>query len=111
MEKLEEKQILSVRSPKNEVEGPYLVVHNGSNWAMVVYTFQDTPSLGIRWFHYGNGMPTARGGVPVWFRIPEELNTCILNGLPLSSGKRFNIDRFLSGEIYGEELMENVKNE
>lgn len=108
---LDKNQILNVRSPKNEVEGPYEVVHNGSNWAMVVFTFQDTPSLGIRWFHYGNGMPIARSGAPVWFRIPEELNTCILNGLPLSPVRRFNIERFLSGEISGEELIENLKNE
>ena len=103
--------ILSVKSPRNEVKGPFMVVHNGGNWALVVFTFQDTPSLGIRWFHYGNGMPTARSGVPVWFRIPEELNTCILNGLPISSVNRFNIDQFLSGEISGEELTKKINHE
>ena len=108
---LDEEQILNVCSPKDEVEGPFWVVHNGGNWAIVAFTFQDTPSLGIRWFHYGNGMPVGRNGAPVWFRIPEELNNSILNGLPLSSVRRHNIDDFLYGKISGKELAECVKYE
>ena len=88
-----------------------MVVHNGGNWAIVAFTFQDTPSLGIRWFHYGAGMPVGRNGAPVWFRIPEELNTSILNGLPLSSVRKHNIDNYLCGEISGEELAESLKQE
>jgi hypothetical protein len=111
MEELTNEIILSVCSPKDEVEGPFVVVYNGGNWAIVAFTFQDTPSLGIRWFHCGSGMPVGRNGAPVWFRIPEELNTSILNGLPLSSVRRHNIDDYLCGNIRGEELWKSVKHE
>ena len=97
--------ILSINSPKGEVKGPYVVVYRNieTRWVIVALKWGGDPSLGIRWFWDPNGHPTSRN-YPTWFIIPSELRTALLNGLPLEYNFKRSIERFLSGEIEGENL-------
>ena len=67
--------ILSINSPQEGVGGPYSIVYKSNRelWAIVTLDWYGTPALGIRWFgsteEKGNGYPTSRSGIPVWFII------------------------------------------
>lgn len=106
---LDDNIILGVSSPKKDVDGPYAIVVKGENWAIVVFEFQDTPSLGIRWFHTPHGMPTVRGNIPVWYRIPAELNDIIINGLNIDPDNKKIIKEYLDKKINSEQLKQNYK--
>jgi hypothetical protein len=72
-------------------------------WALVAMTWDGIPTLGIRWFWGKNGNPVSRS-YPTWLVIPSELQRAILNGLPLDFQFRNKLDRFLIGEISGNQL-------
>ncbi len=94
---LDDKEILSVCSPKDKVSGPYEIVYKTDYWAIVTLKYESRPRLGIRWFTGKIGTPSARGNA-TWFVLPEELYDSILSGLPLKPTQRFKIDKFLIGE-------------
>ncbi len=104
---LEDRDILAVNSPREHVEGPYTVVYKTNEWAIVTLCYDKRPCLGIRWFdaYGGNGNPTSRG-YATWFVIPEELCPDILHSLRIDDAQSFQIDKFLHGEIDGNELKE-----
>ena len=97
--------ILKINSPKNRVSGPFVLVYKNikSRWALVAFSWDKKPQLGLRWFWDNAGMPISRGH-STWLVVPQELTTTILNGLPLNAAFRAKIDDFLSGKISGLEL-------
>lgn len=99
--------ILNINSPKKSVGGPYKVIHKDQieRWAIVALDWGGDPRLGIRWFVDTKGNPTIEGQ-PTWFVLPPNLYISTLNGLPLTYQDRKEVERFLMGEITGEELGE-----
>ena len=98
----DDREILSVDSPKtgeNMIKGPYIVVTKNitERWAIVALDYNDEPCLGIRWFVNENGSPFSRG-YPVWFLLPSDLNTALLDGLELDSGFKEMFSIFLNKE-------------
>lgn len=101
---MKDEDILSVKSPRKSVGGPYVVVYKGNSWAIVAMAWDNEPTLGIRWFdNTGHGHPSPRG-TSVWFVIPSQLSKSILAGLPLEYKFSNKIDEFLAGEISGKDL-------
>jgi hypothetical protein len=98
-------EILKIASPQGSVDGPYAVVYKSisQRWAIVALSWDDAPTLGIRWFWGANGNPQSHG-VAIWLVIPSMLQNAVLNGLPLDFQFRHNLNRFLAGEISGNEL-------
>jgi hypothetical protein len=91
--------ILSVKSPRKKVKGPYLVVHSNrkEKWAIVLLKWDSKPRLGIRWFWEKNGNPSSHG-YPTWFILPNELYKAILDSLELAAESREIIEDFLYGQ-------------
>ena len=106
-----DEEILKINSPKTSCDGPYIVVYKcvRKRWAIVALCWDGVPVLAIRWFYGGKGSPVSTGH-PTWFIIPDMLYQAILNGIPLEYRIRDDIDRFLAGEIDGEELKERWEN-
>lgn len=103
-------EILKIASPQGSVRGPYSVVYKSEEqrWAIVALLWDDVPTLGIRWFWGTNGNPQSHG-VATWLVIPSMLQNAVLNGLPLDFQFRYNLNRFLAGEISGNELKKGGK--
>ncbi|GHV10489.1 hypothetical protein FACS1894162_4840 [Bacteroidia bacterium] len=60
--------------------------------------------MGIRWFSGGaQGIPSSYDK-PIWLIIPDLLYNALLNGLPLEFQFRDRINRFLAGELAGDEI-------
>lgn len=97
--------VLAIQSPRANVGGPYKVVyvHLDERFAIVALDWDEKPSLGIRWFWGSKGNPCSTG-YPTWFIYPSELVLSLLNGLPLEFSERRKLDRYLAGEIRGNEL-------
>ena len=97
--------ILKINSPQRSLKGPYAVVYKNTEerWAIVAMNWNGEPNLGIRWFWGKSGNPISRS-YPTWFIIPSMLRNEILNSLPLDSLFRDNLNRFLMGEISGNQL-------
>ena len=98
-------EILAINSPKSSCGGPYIVVSKSleSRWAIIALDWDGVPTLGIRWFWGTMGNPIS-SGYATWFIVPAELHNAVLNGLPLSFMFRKRINRFLAGEINGNQL-------
>lgn len=82
-------QILSLKSPRNRLDGPFVVVTKNlhKRWAIVALRWDGkTNGLGIRWFHGNVGNPFSRR--PTWLIIPEELHEGVINLLKKGSNKR-----------------------
>ena len=101
-------EILEIISPKKSVRGPYVVVYKDTDkrWAIVAMDWDSEPRLGIRWFWDKQGYPVGISGSPVWYVIPPQLSKSILAGLPIDHTFSTKIDKFLAGELTGQELME-----
>lgn len=97
---LSDKDILSVCSPREHVDGPYSIVFKGDNWAIVTLDYDNGHSLGIRWFDERNGNPSSHN-YPTWFIIPRELYRTILSGLPIPIDELLKVEKYLRGEIKG----------
>ena len=102
---MNDEEILRINSPKDSCGGPFIVVSKNEThrWAIVALEWEGEPTLGIRWFWSQMGTPSSRGNA-TWFIIPSELHNAILNGIPLDFKFRDKINRFLSGEINGNQL-------
>ena len=100
-------KILEIKSPKKSIGGPYFVVFKSveERFAIVALDWNKKPKLAIRWFWSKKGNPVSRGHA-TWLVIPPMLHNAILNGLPLDFKLRDNLNRFLTGEISGNELKE-----
>ncbi|MDR0604047.1 MAG: hypothetical protein LBG80_07075 [Bacteroidales bacterium] len=100
-----DEEILKINSPKEHCKGPYIVVFKSpeGRWVIVGLDWDNSPTLGIRWFWDKTGNPSSRGNA-TWFILPKALHNTILNGLPLDMSFRNKINRFLTGEISGNEL-------
>jgi hypothetical protein len=98
-------EILKVNSPKNQLSGPWFVVHTDvqDKWAIVVMHWKSNPCLGIRWFYGTQGTPSVRG-YGTWLVIPNQLANAILDKLPISPQRRAEIDKILLGEYAVKEL-------
>lgn len=98
-------EILKINSPKDSLDGPYAVVYKSisQRWAIVAMNWDDEPTLGMRWFLGKNGNPQSHG-IATWLVIPSMLQNAVLNGLPLDFQFRYSLNRFLTGEISGDEL-------
>lgn len=82
------KQILSIKSPRNRLEGPFVVVTKNltKRWAIVALRWDnESNALGIRWFHGNVGNPFSRR--PTWLIIPDELHEGVINLLKNDSNK------------------------
>jgi len=95
----DDREILSVVSPKTgeyAIVGPYIVIKKDTTerWAIVALDFNNEPRLGIRWFTDNNGSPTSRS-YPVWFLLPTNLYSIILDGLNLDKKFKEIITLFL----------------
>ncbi|RZK60440.1 MAG: hypothetical protein EOO91_01355 [Pedobacter sp.] len=99
-----DENILSIKSPKRFVGGPYSVVYKNTEerWAIVAFDWDSKPSLGIRWFWGNSGNPFSRR--PTWLVIPPNLINSTLNGLPLDYKFRDRLDQYLSEKIHGNDL-------
>jgi len=102
-------EILSIKSPKNRLRGPWAVVYKNikERWAIVSLTWDNRPALAIRWFWGSKGQPLS-SGYPTWFIIPEALNENHLSLLDENSEKIENVRKFLEGRISGQELNQDV---
>jgi hypothetical protein len=100
-----DEEILKINSPKDHCDGPHVVVYKSveERWAIVALTWDESPTLAIRWFWGKSGNPISTG-YPTWFVIPSMLHNAILNGLSLNFLFRDKINRFLTGEINGDQL-------
>ena len=109
MDDLTDERIKKVNSPKNRCGDRHVVVYKDEDeqWAIVALDWDGKPGLAIRWFWNKLGFPISYGH-PTWFIIPIELYDVILNGLPLEVSFKNKINRFLAGEITGNELKEGV---
>ena len=103
--RLTDENILSINSPKNMVEGPYVVLHTNhkERWSVVVLEFDGHRTLGIRWFWGGGGTPFARQST--WFILPEELHRSTIDTCCLKLVKNKAIGDYLSGDIDAIELV------
>ena len=105
-------EILQIDSPRNRVDGPWLVVHKNveDRWVIVLLHWSDNkssmskPCLGIRWFHGSQGTPSVRQ-YATWLIIPDDLTNAVLDKLPLSPQKRQVINEVLLGKRKLKELM------
>jgi len=102
--------ILGINSPKESLGGPYSVVYKSltERWAIVTMDWDEKAGLGIRWF-WGNAGNPFSSGHPTWLVIPSSLCISLLNGLPLPYEYRKSIEKYLSGDISGEELSTLVR--
>ena len=95
--------IMRVASPKDKVEGPFMIIWKTCNWAIVALNYDGNPRLGIRWFIGENGVQQSRG-MATWFILPEEICGSVIAGLPLHPKKKKTIEDFLIGAIQGDKL-------
>ena len=104
---LDNDNILEINSPKKSVGGPYVVVFKNidERWAIVALDWDKEPRLGIRWF-WGNGGNPFSSGNGTWLVIPPSLSKNILSGLSIEHKFYTKIDKFLSGEIKGENIVD-----
>lgn len=98
-------KILSLNSPKDSLKGPYVVVFKNipERWAIVAMDWNGEPRLGMRWF-WGNGGSPFSSANPIWLVVPPSLTKGVLASLPLDHSFSSKIDKFLSGEITGNQL-------
>ena len=101
-----DEQILQIRSPRESVGGPFVVVYKNTveRWVIVAMDWDGEPRLGIRWFWDGSGNPFSSGHA-TWLVIPPSLSKNVLSGLPIDHGFGGRIDDFLCGRIKGAELV------
>lgn len=81
-------EILKIKSPRNRLCGPYVVVTKDINkrWAIVALRWDNNRNgLGIRWFHGRAGNPFSRQST--WLIIPEELQEGVINLLQSNTNK------------------------
>lgn len=81
-------EILKIKSPRNRLNGPYVVVTKDINnrWAIVALRWDNNRNgLGIRWFHGRAGNPFSRQST--WLIIPEELQEGVINLLQSDTNK------------------------
>lgn len=81
-------EILKIKSPRNRLSGPYVVVTKDINnrWAIVALRWDNNRNgLGIRWFHGRAGIPFSRQST--WLIIPEELQEGVINLLQSDTNK------------------------
>lgn len=109
--KMDDKEILKINSPRDSLNGPYVVVYKNTTerWAIVALDWYNEPRLGIRWF-WGSGGNPFSSAHPTWLIIPSSLTNSILNGLPLNFDFMKKLEKFLSGEMSGEVLIMKDQN-
>lgn len=105
-----DEEILKINSPRESLGGPYAVVSKccSERWALVAINWEGVPTLGIKWFWGKNGNPIS-SSYPTWLVIPSKLQNAILNGLPLDFQFRNKLNRFLIGEISGDQLKNKLE--
>lgn len=96
----DDKEILSIDSPRQNVLGPWLVVYKNvpDRWAIVILHYDTKPCLGIRWFYGNTGTPAVRG-FATWFIIPELMVESIVDKLPIDDKLRQKTYEILSGKV------------
>ena len=94
---MDECSILKINSPVDRLRGPFDIVYKNEveGWAIVTICWDDTPTLGIRWFWGEYGMPVTYGH-PQWFVIPQGLHESIINQLQISISMKKKVIDFLS---------------
>lgn len=99
--------ILAIKSPISKVGGPYVVIAKSieDRWAIVALDWEDVPCIGIRQFWGVSGSPFGRDFHATWFILPHALNLTILSGLSISPVNRERIERFLIGDLSGDQLV------
>ena len=99
------RDILEINSPRNELKGPWFVVHKDeeNRWVIVIMHWKEKPCLGIRWFYGNQGTPATRG-YATWLVIPEKLSSAVLSQLPIAPSVRKEIDDILLGKYTIPEL-------
>lgn len=102
-----DEEILKIRSPRDSVGGPYVVLNKSidGRWAIVTLEWDGEPSLGMRWFWGSAGNPFSSGH-PTWFVPPSETYSSLVSGLTLSHRSRLKVEDFLKGILSGDELQE-----
>ena len=105
MSDMDDRDILSIDSPKLKTDGPYVVIFKDeeNRWAIVALDWEKEPRLGMRWFWGERGYPHSRQ-FRTWFHIPCELTNSILNGLPIRHDQLALVQKYLVGEIDGPTL-------
>lgn len=105
-----DRNILAINSPESMVEGPYLVIHKDAEqrYALVALDWNGEPGIGIRWFWESVGNPQS-SGFPTWTVLPGDLYRTLHNHFPLDAKKAHHVDKFLRGEITGEQLRDQCK--
>lgn len=101
----DDNNILSLRSPKASIGGPYRVVFKNieERWVIVAIEWNNEPRLAMRWF-WGNGGNPFSSGNPTWLVIPNSLSNSTLNGLPLDFKLHSKLVDFLAGKIAGNQI-------
>ena len=86
-----DEQILQIRSPRESVGGPFVVVYKNTveRWVIVAMDWDGEPRLGIRWFWDGSGNPFSSGHA-TWLVIPPSLSKNVLSVFALSFRLREN---------------------
>ena len=98
--------LLLIKSPRGSVGGPWAVISRDmdNNLGIVALSWDGNPRLGIRWVFKGEGGYPNPRGYPAWHVLQPCLNKCILDQLKIRGELRKNVDKFLGGDISGEDL-------
>ena len=91
--------IMKINSPADRLVGPVDLVYRNEieGWAIVTIYWDNSPTLGIRWFWGTYGTPVSYNH-PQWFVLPDGLHQAILNQLPISIKKRQSAIEFLNSD-------------
>ena len=97
--------ILEINSPRNELKGPWFVVHKDeeNRWVIGIMHWKEKPCLGILCFYGNQGTPSTRG-YATWLVIPDKLSSAVLSQLPIAPSVRKEIDDILLGKYTIPEL-------
>ena len=98
-------RILEIKSPKERVGGPHVVVFKNldERWAIVAMDWDGEPRVGIRWF-WGNGGHPFSSAHPTWLVVPPSLSQGILSELPLEPEFSRRLEKYLTGRMSGSDL-------
>lgn len=104
------KDILEINSPRNDIKGPWFVVHKdeADRWVIVIMNWKGEPHLGIRWFYGNQGTPAVRG-YATWLVIPDKLSSAVLSQLPIAPSLRKEIDDILLKKYTIQQLQKKYK--
>lgn len=101
---LNEKEILKITSPRNFIEVfKVIFIEKEERWVVIAANWNKQPRLCMRWFWDKSGFPQSHGWA-AWMVITPKLADAILSKFLINPAEMSRINKFLAGELKGEEL-------